>query len=327
MDFQDILLQGGRNAIARTGSRVVLQSIKCLLGVALSSLSVTLAHADWRQDLGTFHIGVSASDVRSIAPADLDKVEESFATALGMPVEISVQRDYPALIDAHVSGRIEYAIYSSTAYASAWLLCECVEPLVAPVLSNGATGTRSVLIVNASVPFTRLDLNGIRVGIPGRDSMTGFAVPLASYTVGTRALSQDEEFFTEFKDLESTAAAFSKGELDAFFGWTPSDENGPIVGAGIFGMGEEKVLNVAGQSIEIKVPWKSGLLRYGPHAVRRDLNAEAKSALVSLLAAPDEELLDLLGAMQTGDVQKLVSARQQDYELAVQAAKAALSIK
>jgi phosphonate transport system substrate-binding protein len=302
---------------------VVRQSFKCLLALAVSSASVTLAHADWRQDLGTFHIGISASDVRSISPADLDKIEASYAKALGMPVEISVQRDYPALIDAHVSGRLEYAIYSSTAYASAWLLCECIEPLVAPVLSDGSTGTHSVLVVNASVPFTRLDLNGIRVGIPGKDSITGFAVPLASYAVGTRSLTPDEAFFTEFNDLESTAAAFSKGELDAFFGWAPANASGPIAGAGIFGSGEENVLNVAGQAIEIKLPWKSGLLRYGPHAVRRDLSTEAKSALVSLLSSPQEDLLDLLGSVQIGDLQKLVPAKQSEYELAVQAAKAA----
>jgi phosphonate transport system substrate-binding protein len=306
---------------------VVLWSVKSLLAVAISFASVVAAHADWRQELGTFHIGISASDTKSSSPIDLGKIEASYAKALGMPVEISVLRDYPALIDAQVSGRIEYAIYTSTAYASAWLLCECVEPLVAPVLSNGATGTRSVLVVNASSPFTRLDLNGIRVGIPGKDSITGFAVPLASYTVGTRSLSQDETFFTQFQDLESTVDAFADGKLDAFFGWTPSNENGVIAGGGIFGTGEEKVLTVKGRTVEIKVPWTSALLRYGPHAVRRDLSTEAKSALVALLSSPGEELLDLLGSMQISDVQKLVPARQSEYELAIQAAKAALTVR
>jgi phosphonate transport system substrate-binding protein len=323
MDFRSFLLQSGRDRNLGQGSRVVHRSIRDLLAMALSCASVTLAHADWRQDLGTFHIGISASDANSVPPADLDKIEASYSKALGMPVEVSVLRDYAALIDAHVSGRIEYAIYSSTAYASAWLLCECVEPLAAPVLSNGATGTRSVLIVNASTPFTRLDLNGIRVGIPGKDSITGFAVPLASYTVGTRSLSQDEEFFKQFNNLESTAAAFAGGDLDAFFGWIPSNEAGPIAGAGIFGGGEEKALSIAGQTIEIKVPWKSALLRYGPHAVRRDLHAEAKSALASLLTSMDSEMVDLLGAIQMSDVQKLVAARQSEYALAVEVAKAA----
>lgn len=308
------------------GFSLLLQLIKCLLALTASSLFVLQAHADWRQDMGTFHIGMSASDAKSISPADIEKIAADFAKALKMPVEVDVQRDYPALIDAQVSGRVEYAIYSSTAYASAWLLCECVEPLVAPVLSNGATGTRSVLVVNASVPFTRLDLNGIRVGIPGKDSVAGFAVPLASYTVGPRALAEDEEFFRQFTGLEPMATAFAANELDAFFGWVPANQQGPIPGAGILGTGEEKVLSVGGQTVEIKVPWTSGLLRYGPHAVRRELNAEAKSALVALMSAPGEELLDLMSALQIPDVQNFVAAQHSEYELAVQATKAAASI-
>jgi phosphonate transport system substrate-binding protein len=284
------------------------------------------AQADWRQDLGTFRIGMSASDTRSISPTDFEVLEAAYARALGMPAEITVLRDYPALIDAHVSGRIEYAIYSSTAYASAWLLCECVEPLVAPVLGNGATGIRSALIMNAAAPFTRLDLNGIKVGIPGKDSMTGFAVPLASYTVGTRALSQDESFFTHFPDLESTAAAFAEGGIDAFFGWTAANESGPIAGAGVMASGQDKLLEVQGRTVDIKTPWVSKLLRFGPHAVRRDVNAEAKSALAAFLSSADIELLDLLSITQAGDVQQFVPARHLEYELAIQAAKAAAAV-
>jgi phosphonate transport system substrate-binding protein len=305
---------------------VFRQSIKSIFMLALAIAFAVPAHAGWREDLGTFRIGLSASDTRSISPDDLGKLEAGYAKALGMPVTITVLRDYPALIDAHVSGRIEYAVYSSTAYASAWLLCECVEPLVAPVLANGATGIRSALIVNAATPFTRLDLNGIKVGIPGKDSITGFAVPLAAYTIGKRALSQDESFFTQFRDLETTAAAFADGNLDAFFGWMAANETGPVAGAGIMGSGADKTLSVQGQSIEIKVPWTSKLLRFGPHAVRRDLNGEAKAALVSFLSSADIELLDMLSITQAADVQQLVPARHAEYELAIQAAKAAAAV-
>ncbi len=302
------------------------QLIKSMFLLALVIAFAVPAHAGWREDLGTFRIGLSASDTRSISPDELGKLEAGYAKALGMPVMITILRDYPALIDAQVSGRIEYAIYSSTAYASAWLLCECVEPLVAPVLSNGATGIRSALIVNAATPFTRLDLNGIKVGIPGKDSITGFAVPLASYTVGTRALSQDESFFTRFPDLESTAAALAEGGIDAFFGWTAAIESGPIPGAGIMGSGQDKQLVVQGRAVDVKTPWVSKLLRFGPHAVRRDVNAEAKAALAAFLGTADVELLDLLSVTQAGDVQKLVPARHSEYELAIQAAKAAATL-
>jgi phosphonate transport system substrate-binding protein len=306
---------------------VVVRSIKSAIALLFFLTAASLAQADWRKDIGTFRIGLSASDSNSVSPADLEKLRAVFGKALGMPVEIVVQRDYSALVDAQVSGRIEYAVYSATAYASAWLLCECVEPLVAPELSNGATGTRSTLIVNASVPFTRLDLNGIRVGIAGKDSITGFAIPLATYTVGTRALSQDESFFREFNDLESAMSAFVVGDIDAFFGWTHSNETGPIAGSGLLNSGEDKVLTYAGRSVETKVLWSSKLLRFGPHAVRRELNAEAKSALLSLLSSPEAELLDLLSSIQTGDVKRFVAARQGEYDLAIQTARIAAAVR
>lgn len=302
------------------------RSIKSLLFLALLLTCAGSAYAGWREELGTFRIGVSASDMRALSPKDVAALETAYAQALGMPAKITVLRDYPALIDAQVSGRIEYALYSSTAYASAWLLCECVEPLVAPVLDNGATGISSALIVNAATPFTRLDLNGIKVGIPGKDSITGFAIPLASYTVGTRALSQDESFLRPYPDLETTAAAFSEGKIDAFFGWAAANGNGPVPGAGLMGSGDNKLLLVQGRPIEIKMPWTSKLLRFGPHAVRRDLDAEAKALLVSFLSSANVELLDLLSVTQAGGVGKLVPVRQSEYELAIQAAKAAAAI-
>jgi phosphonate transport system substrate-binding protein len=325
VDFPNILRQSAFR-IFREGKAVELRSVCGWLSMVLALTLSAAANAGWREDIGTFHIGLAASDANSVSPADITKIQASYAKALGMPVEISVLRDYPALIDAQVSGRLEYAIYSSTAYASAWLLCECVEPLVAPVLNNGSTGTRSVLIVNASSPFTRLDLNQIRVGIPGKDSVTGFLVPLTSYTIGTRSLSQNEEFFDQFKDLESTVVAFVSGDVDAFFGWTASNESGPIDGAGIMGTGEAKALSLGGKSVELKVPWQSSLLRYGPHAVRRDLDAQAKTALLAFLQSPGDELIDLLSVAQGGGTGKFVPVRHAEYELAIQAAKTAAAI-
>jgi phosphonate transport system substrate-binding protein len=176
------------------------------------------------------------------------------------------------------------------------------------------------------VPFTRLDLNGIRVGIPNKDSITGFAVPLATYMIGTRSLASDEDFFTEYKNLEAALAAFTAGDLDAFFGWTASDEKGTIAGAGALGLGDGDALSFGGRSVEIKLPWKSPLLRFGPHAVRRDLSGEARSALMAFLQAPGDELLDIFSIMGVSDLRQLIPANQSEYELAIQTVKAAASI-
>ena len=294
-----------------------------LISAAVSAICAGSAHADWRKDLGTFRIGLSATDAKSLSAVETDKLTAGYAAALRMPVEIVILRDYPALIDAQVSSRIEYAIYTASAFAAAWLLCECVEPLAAPVQTSGATGTRSVLVMNAGAIFTRLDLNGIKIGIPGRDSITGFAVPLAEYAIGTRALAPDERFFSVFAGMSQTAAAFADGSIDGFFGWTFADAEGPLRGTGIMGGGTDAAFSANGKTVETKIPWTSGLLRYGPHAVRRNLDAEAKSALRNYLQGLGAEQVDLLSLLPPNDIARFIPVSQEEYRSAIAAVKAA----
>jgi phosphonate transport system substrate-binding protein len=297
--------------------------IICLLAVMAAFAQTQPARADWRQDLGTFRIGISAGDAKPLTPADIGKLKSGYATALGMPVEIVILRDYPALIDAQVSSRIEYAIYSAASYATAWLLCECVEPLAAPVQTNGAAGIRSVLVMNAGAIFTRLDLNGIKIGIPGRDSISGFALPLAEYTVGTRALAADERFFSMFADTADMVSAFAGGRIDGFFGWVYADAAGPVKGSGLMGTGTDAAFAVNGSAVETKIPWTSNLLRFGPHAVRRNLSSEAKSALRSYLQGLDSEQIDILSLLPPHDVAAFIPVSQDEYRSAIAAVKSA----
>ena len=312
--------------MARRGARPAASAAAAvLMCIAVSAACTNAARADWRKDLGTFRIGISATDAKSLSAAETDKLTAGYAAALGMPVEVVILRDYPALIDAQVSSRIEYAIYTASSFAAAWLLCECVEPLAAPVQTNGATGTRSILVMNAGAIFTRLDLNGIKIGIPGRDSITGFAVPLAEYAIGTRALVPNERFFNMLPSMAETASAFEDGRIDGFFGWAYADAAGPLKGSGIMGTGSDAAFAVNGKTVDTKIPWTSELLRYGPHTVRRNLDAEAKSALRNYLQGLDEEQVDLLSLLPPNDIARLIPVSQEEYRSAIAAVKAAAS--
>jgi phosphonate transport system substrate-binding protein len=307
----------------RRASPAAGKAAAILICMAVSVIWTEAARADWRKDLGAFRIGISASDAKSLSTAETDKLKAGYSAALGMPVEVVILRDYPALIDAQVSSRIEYAIYSASSYAAAWLLCECVEPVAAPVQSNGATGIRSILVMNAGAIFTRLDLNGIKIGIPGRDSISGFAVPLAEYAIGTRALAPDERFFNSFPSMTETASAFAGGRIDGFFGWAYADAAGLAAGSGIMGTGVDSSFSADGTTLETKIPWTSSLLRFGPHAVRRNLDAEAKSALRNYLQGLDAEQVDILSLLPPNDIAKFIPVSQEEYRSAIAAVKAA----
>ncbi|TIR66731.1 MAG: phosphonate ABC transporter substrate-binding protein, partial [Mesorhizobium sp.] len=86
------------------------------------------AHADWRADIGTFRIGIVAEPGGGNTVPGLARLTDAYTNALGMKVEFVVARDYAALIEAQASGRLQYAVYSALAYATASVRCGCVEP-------------------------------------------------------------------------------------------------------------------------------------------------------------------------------------------------------
>lgn len=292
-----------------------------VLALACLWLMSSAAFADWRKDIGTFRIGLSASDSSALSPAELDQFRRGYAGALGLPVEVVILKDYPALIDAHVSGRVEYAIYSASAYSTAHLLCQCLLPIVAPVQTSGAVGVRSVLVVNANVTFTRMDLNGIKVGILDKNSFSGFAIPMAEYRVGPRPLDASDTFLKQYAGMDETLNAFLTSELDGFFGWGNSDADGLIESEGIMNLGAAKSITFRGITGEVKIPWTSALYRFGPHAVRRDLPGDSKRVLVQYLLNLDAPMIDLISRFPPGDVGRMVQVSDGDYLPTIRAVK------
>ena len=138
------------------------------------------ALADWRKELGTFRVGMVEAQGKQYSPVDLDKLRVAYSGALGMPVEIFQAKDYPSLIDAQASSRIEYAFYTAQAYATAYLACECVEPIAAPQGADGSAGIKTALFLDESVDVADL-AKSKGIGIAGRDSLSTYGVVVASF--------------------------------------------------------------------------------------------------------------------------------------------------
>ncbi|RWD97132.1 MAG: hypothetical protein EOS61_32055, partial [Mesorhizobium sp.] len=79
----------------------------CAAALALLS-SASPARADWRDDIGTFRIGIVAEPGGGNSVPGLARLTDAYTNALGMKVEIVVARDYAALIEAQASGRVQY---------------------------------------------------------------------------------------------------------------------------------------------------------------------------------------------------------------------------
>lgn len=291
-----------------------------LAGLAQAALCVAVwclalpASADWREDIGTFRVGIVAEPGAGTTIAGLAELNDAFTKALGLKVEFFVARSYAALIDAQASSRIEYAIYSASAYASAFRRCECVEPLVAPTGEDGSIGIRSVLVTKDGRLPSATDLAGRRIALLPPGSIAGHQLPLAAFQPGGKPLSGAETFFVKAESAEAAEAMLTEGSVDAIFGWMPAPPPGaPEIEGGTLG-------RLAAAGIErsaLSVVWRSDVLRYGPHAVSSGLDPEPKRRLMAFLTGLREADPDMYERLEAHHLGGFTAAVQTDYAAAL----------
>ncbi|MBL8578019.1 MAG: PhnD/SsuA/transferrin family substrate-binding protein [Mesorhizobium sp.] len=291
-----------------------------MLAILTAAALASPAMAGWREDIGTFRVGIVAEPGAGNAIPGLAELNEAFGKVLDMNVEFFVARNYPALIDAQVSGRIDYAVYTASAFAAAYLRCECIEPLVAPTGEDGSTGIRSVLVALDGKIGSTDDLAGRKIALLPPDSVAGHQVPLATFRPDGRPLSGSEGFFVQAASAEAAEAMLATGEADAIFGWIPATQ--PNTAEEAPGGGTIDRLVVAGiDKARLTVVWQSDVLRYGPHAVSIALDAEPKSRLTDFLTKlrlADPEMYERLETRRIGGFTPAMSS---DYAVVLKVAK------
>lgn len=223
-----------------------------------------------------FRIGLVARDGEGPAVEGLSAIKAAFSDALSMPVEVLVARDYAALVESHLDGRIDYAIYTSTAYAAASVRCGCLRPIAAPVGIDGSFGLRSVLILR------RRDGGGApeSIAVGPEDSLATRLAPMASWPDVAQAVAAASLVATG--TAGEAEALFLDGVVGGYFGWVPARpgaDDAPPAGGSVV-----RLAAVGLEPGEFEVAWRSDLLRYGPHAVRDTLPQEQVAALARLLA-------------------------------------------
>lgn len=283
-------MMGVRGGIARSFSALVL------LGAALGLSLPPASAAGWRDEIGTFRIGLVMP--RGSDPDRGRTLEKAFSEALSMKAEVVPYREYRALIDAHLSGRIEYAVYSATAFALAWQLCECVEPVAAPLSQDGTTGFRSALFLDGETTAGSPSLQGKRIGYTTRQSLSGWLIPTAAFDAGERPLAESGATFHAMEDYAKLIGEFSGGRVDGFFGWIRDPEpQDPTLPEG--SMSSPAKLARHGLPPErYTIAWRSDPVPFGPHAVRKNLAPEAAELLTAFLTGLREKQPEVYEALE-----------------------------
>lgn len=250
-----------------------------VLAIGLS----TPARADWRTETGVFRIGLVENPDGLSSTAHYEPFRAAVSAAIEMPTEVLLLRDAPSLIDAQTSGRIEYAVLSSLGYAAAQEMCTCLVPLAAPKNATGATGVRSVLLVDAGQIDDFDDLDGKALGIGPKGSLTGDLAPRVDFELGGNRLDEAELDLVEHDSFESAGSQFLSGAMAGFFVWDYASSDADEA----FGGGLATRLAQT-PDIATRVLWRSPHVPFGPHAVRDNVPADIRRALSDLLVRLNE---------------------------------------
>jgi len=269
-------------------SPAVLKAIATfsLLG-ALLFLATISAKADWRDDLGTFRLGIvsqgnSASTVARVEPFRL-AVQET----LGVNVSVIPFSNLLSLISAHSDGRIEQAILPATAYAATWQACECVEPLAVTKAFDQSSEIRSIIVVrNDSAITSPSALAGKKIMALSENSLASYGYPKFALAVSGTDLSAQNTEFVFAETARDAIVRFLAGEGDALFGWTSR------VGDAAAGYSRGSLKRLAelneGTTNGYRTIWASEPIPHRVHSIKKSLNGEAKTLLRDLMFGLNE---------------------------------------
>ncbi len=147
----------------------------------------------------------------------IDRLADYLQTSLGLPVKISLTKDYDTSIDLLVEGKVEMAYLGPFSYVKAKERNPELEPIVAHIeKSTGRPWYTSTMIVNTESGIENLaDLKGKRFGFVSKSSTSGYLFPLAY--LQTNGLNPESDFIEVIyaDSHDRNAALLAEGKVDA----------------------------------------------------------------------------------------------------------------
>jgi phosphonate transport system substrate-binding protein len=253
---------------------------RCLAIAAMCAASSTAgwscAHADWRDEVPVFRIGILGGELQDRQLQDHACLKARAEKALGVPVELFASRDYSGVTEGLLAGRLDAAGLGAAGYAGIFLQDpDAVEPIVTLEQGDGTLGYRSVVLVRADSPYQSLDdLRGRSLMFTERLSTSGFLIPY--YELSEQGYDPGR-FFSRFGfsgGHPQAVVAVLDGQADAGVTWTSGtgDHATGYSRGNLRRMVERGMLDMS----DLRILWTSELIPAGPQVVRKDLPEEAK---------------------------------------------------
>lgn len=243
---------------------------------------VSMAHANWREELGEFRIGIVGGSNPAEQLAKMEPFRLALEEQLGLPVSFAPEPGLRALIRNHADGRNEYAILSASAYAAAWASCECVEPLVVARSDDGSTGIQSVIISRRNNGVSKpADLADKTIMALNENATIGFAYPVHLLRQQNIDLLKPPAKVIFPETGEIGQRRFAEGEGAALIGWKPANTVQPQEAVrGTFSQLQTLYPDMAAS---FDIIWTSPAVPHRVHSIRKNIDGEPKRILRSFM--------------------------------------------
>lgn len=261
----------------------------------LAAMSGDVNAQDSIRTAGKLTVGIVARADRTGGGIDPAALENALAKASGLTVSVRFFRSYATLANAQVGGEIDYALHSASSFAAASALCGCIEAVVAPVTSEGAAG----IVVDVRSIDGKTETGEAAFGW-----LSSPYLPQEIAETAWPGMPKSKTRLSGFADLVNAGRA--DGSL-SFAIWFPAAADGERIGD------TSDAGWPSGETV-----WTSGLIPFGPHAVRSDVPEAVRNAMRSLMldtgigAVAELDVLNEMGTasfrpVQTTDYAPLIA--------------------
>ncbi|GGK38087.1 phosphonate ABC transporter substrate-binding protein [Salinarimonas ramus] len=254
---------------------------------ASSALVAVPAAADWREELGSYNIGLLGGENEADRLRRYQCLDDLLTERLGVPVELFPASDYAGVMQGLVAGQLHMASLGASGYAGIHLQDpDAVEPVFTTAQVDGSLGYYSVMIVRADSGIESLeDMQGRSLAYADPNSTSGYLVPRNELA----AQGIEDAYFSRTGfggGHEQAIVAVLNGQYDAGVTWISGQ--GERAEGYTRGNLRRMVDNGLLDMDDVRIVWQSSIIPNGPIVVRKDLPQEAREIVVDLYGTMHE---------------------------------------
>lgn len=223
--------------------------------------------------------------------------------SLNQPVEVIGFRAMQALIAAHTSGQIDYAIYPASTFAMAQASCGCLMPLVAPFSTNAPDGIYMLLVVRGESNIRNLaDMTGRSIALSSKSAALPFYVALNELRL--QGLNPDRDLSTLYRrdTPQEALEMLEKGEVDAALVWSTTHFNQSLFtsegAVAAYQQAKQTKGNNQPAQPDFLSIWRSRAIPAGPHAVYNEMPKQQRAELIKALKRMKQDDPDAYDAVE-----------------------------